>query len=343
MGLVGAGRRCAAVSRRRQAPGRSDAGAILISAVPISTAATATARRLTVRPVWCSCSAIVGPRIAATQCRSTGRIAGVRIKAASAHLGRIASAVPDPHAVSGRLEARPVPIRSTTRRVFRGTFEFRGEMGYTEIDAERRKGQGRCAFRRSACLRRSRRSMAARRPPGALSASTRRSDDAPLRNLGAAMAASALVTAISAFPGSAVGFASKRHGGDEREQDDDRAPGHIPRSASPTRSAVERSSGDSRPSALAAKPFSGTATFQELGRPGELLDGHRWRDCAARVSAAMSFAGPTSRRTFCRRLTKSSPAAPAGADSQETRLIDLLQGSGSQSQAFAEVRLSWSR
>ena len=87
------------------------------------------------------------------------------------------------------------------------------------------------------------------------------------------------------------------------------------------------------------KPFAGSALFEETGEAASSWTGDlsAWLPGAGRVR----LAGPTFSSNLCR-----EPATGPGCSFEPTVQRPLwgeAQGSGSQSQAFGEARLSWSR
>lgn len=85
------------------------------------------------------------------------------------------------------------------------------------------------------------------------------------------------------------------------------------------------------------KPFSGSALFDGAALPGAKWTGDlsAWLPGAGKVR----LTGPDYALSFCRRAASEPPCDPE----TPVRRLSSLQGSGSQSQALGEARLSWSR
>lgn len=258
-----------------------------------------------------------------------GRISGTRIRARFGSLGRISVRF---------IPARPPRDRRgsshrcrggesiTEVGAFRGTIRFAGERGYTRVDTHRAKGVVVRADR-SACRRRRRAEPSAALPGGSLTT-----------RLLAVSKRDGQVVSLDA-----LGFGDRRLWVQASTQER-RGKMEISRLAYAIVGGPKAflSSAPGKHPAFAVlrppKPFSGTGVFQEAADMSHDWSGtlSAWLPGAGKVS----LAGPTFASSFCRRTAGRSGCAffpPV------RRSLQTAHDSGSQSQAFWDARLSWSR
>jgi hypothetical protein len=243
-----------------------------------------------------------------------GRRRQGRLQARFGGLGRLA------------LEFHPANRRESCRFIqrgtYRGTIEFTGEDGYTEVDAVAAKGVGFTFFPRecgaSSSALEARPTVVthlhavAKRPRGATSVSVLQFTWGPRAYAVAARheqrGAMAIVRYAYALVGGDMAFVAS-------------GPGKRPAFAY-----LEP-----------PKPFAGSAVFEETGDFAAAWKG----DLSVWLPGAgpTRLAGPSFASNLCRRR-----AEERGCALEPTVRRPLaLQGSGSQSQLFGEARLSWSR
>lgn len=243
-----------------------------------------------------------------------GRRAGGRFVARFGSLGRLS------------LRFQPANARERCalfqRGTLRGAIEFAGERGYTEVDARAAPGFA-FAFPSGDCLAAAAATSpgtihthlhaVAKRPDGAASISVFRA-----LGFGRAFVLASLVERRGAMTVTRYAF-SLVGGGN-----------------------AFVSSGPAKHPAIAylepPKPFAGSALFEETGESAASWTGSlsAWMPGAGRVP----LAGPRFSSNLCRRRAGQPGCALEPA---VRRPLSALQGSGSQSQLFAEARLSWSR
>lgn len=257
-----------------------------------------------------------------------GRIARDGIHARFGNLGRIAVAFhPSTPARAGKSRQRcGRAALATETGTFRGTIEFAGERDYTTVDAGRAQGFVVKPVRVSCAGRRAKASATF-----------------PVPGL------TTHLTALSRKRGRTVsfevyGFRRSRRMSVQASSQERRGKMSIFRAASATiggSNAFSASEIDAHPAFATLKPpkpFSGSGTFQEHADSS-----HSWTGTLAAWLPGigkLSLAGPSFASNLCRQ-----PPGAAGCDLFPTvrRRPWIAQGSGSQSQAFWDARLSWSR
>ncbi len=258
-----------------------------------------------------------------------GRISGNRIRARFGNLGRISLTFHAAGAHGGAATraggcADPTAVREAG--TFRGLIRFRGERGYTKVDADRAAGIV-VRAERSACSRKRRAAPSAASPLGRLST-----------HLLAVSKHSGRVVTIDV-----LGFGDP-HLWVQASTEEHRGKMNIVRLAYAIvggQQAFLTSEADAHPAFAVLrppKPFSGTGTFQEDAdlAPNWTGDLAAWLPGAGKVSlAGQSFAS-----SFCKQ-PRGGPGCSLFPPIQ--RRLRIVQDSGSQSQAFRDVRLSWSR
>jgi hypothetical protein len=244
-----------------------------------------------------------------------GRRAKGRFAARFGRLGRLA------------LEFEPASRRARCafeqRGTYRGTIRFRGERGYTEVEASLARGSGLLV------------------PPADCLASAAAAPRSPTLTTHLHAIAARGDGAISLSVLGLAGFGRHFLIGSREER---RGKMTIARHAFTPIGGGNAfvSSGPGKHPAFAClkppKPFAGSAVFEETGESAASWTGNlsAWLPGAGRVR----LAGPRFSSSLCRRTVAEGGCS---LDPTVRRPLSTLQGSGSQSQLLAEAKLSWSR
>jgi hypothetical protein len=254
-----------------------------------------------------------------------GRVSADRIAARFGNLGRIDVEF-DPFGGDGKKQRRCRRGPQLDIGFFRGRIEFKGEGGYTEVDASHTIG----------IVLEPKPKRCARRTRAAASAAPKRSLDT---HLGAIWRRKGAVTSFELSRKRGNRWLSLLATLQER-----RGRMQIFRQSSTVvggeNAFAASGPGVTPPFAFVAapKPFSGSAVFDASASPSSQWTGTlaAWMPGAGKVA----LTGPGYALSFCRRAAD-EPGCESEPPVQKPFL--LTQGSGSQSQALGEARLSWSR
>ncbi len=257
-----------------------------------------------------------------------GNVSGDRIGARFGKLGRVAVKFSPVGRRSGRKKSERCPDGGPPIEfgVFRGTIRFRGERGYTTVDARRAFG---------VVVHPRRRPCGPSLRAGLSAAFGRRSLNTQL-------------TAISKRKGTVTSFELSRRGRSrlslEASRQERRGKMRIFRQTSTVvggENAFISSGPGVQPSlafVVAPKPFSGSALFEEESDSSASWTGSlaAWMPGAGKVG----LTGEGFALSFCRRASDQPGCNP---QPPVRKPLWIPQGRGSQSQALREARLSWSR
>jgi hypothetical protein len=252
-----------------------------------------------------------------------GKVTANRVDARFGNLGRIAVEF---HSITGRGGSDRCRRSPLEFGFFRGTIRFRGEDGYTEVDAPSTIG----------LLLNPKPRRCGRRSKAATSA-------LPVRELDTHL------TAISKRKGAVTALElSRKRGaswlGLEATRQERRGKMKIFRQSSTVvggeNAFIASGPGVRPPFAFVAapKPFTGSAVFDASAPAGSQWTGtlSAWLPGAGKVG----LTGPDYALSFCRSAGEQPGCNP---EPPVSKPFSVLQGSGSQSQALGEARLSWSR
>jgi hypothetical protein len=254
-----------------------------------------------------------------------GNVSGDGIRARFGKLGRVAVVFSPRDRRRNRARHCPDGGPPLEFGVFRGTVEFRGERGYTTVDAKRARGAV-LHPRRRPCRREPRAAVSGRFGPRPLNTQ---------------------LTAISRRKGTVTSFDLSRRRGQPRLsreafRQEQRGAMQIFRQTS-TVVGGENAFISSGPGVqpvlafvMAPKPFGGSALFQESASTTWAGSLTAWLPGAGKVA----LTGEDFALSFCRRATGERGCNP---QPPVRKPLWLTQGSGSQFQLLGEARLSWSR
>lgn len=255
-----------------------------------------------------------------------GNVSGNRIGARFGKLGRIAVKFSPVDRSSRRRKSERCPDGGPPLEfgVFRGTIKFRGERGYTTVDARRAPGLV----------------IHPRRRPCGPNLRAALSTTFGLRPLNTQL------TAISRTKGTVTSFELSRRGQSrlllEASRQERRGRMQIFRQASTViggENAFIASGPGVQPAfafLVAPKPFGGSALFAADASTTWSGSLTAWLPGAGKVS----LTGPEFALSFCRRSSEERGCNP---EPPVRKPLWIPQGRGSQSQALREARLSWSR
>lgn len=256
-----------------------------------------------------------------------GNVSGNRIRARFGKLGRVAVEFSPRERRGMKFRRCPDGGPPLEFGVFRGTIEFRGERGYTTVDARRARGVV-LHPRRRPCRRNQRAGVSARFGPRPLNTQ---------------------LTAISRRKGTVTSFDLSRRRGRSRLsleafRQEQRGEMQIFRQTSTViggENAFISSGPGVQPAfafVVAPKPFGGSGLFQESAGGSVSWTGPltAWLPGAGKVK----LTGEDFALGFCRRATGERGCSP---QPPVRRPLWLTQGSGSQFQLLDDARLSWSR